>query len=138
MKKHPQGIDPETSAEIYYPFFLFKVIVAMMFIFVLVAIILAVAFPVGLEDPADPTDNLYIPKPVWYFMFLYQLFKYFPGKLEVVAATILPAGGLLLLLLVPFFDKNPEKRPLKRPFAMASLLSVVTAIIVLTIIGFTS
>ena len=71
-------------------------------------------------------------------MFLYQLFKYFPGKLEVVAVTIVPAGGLLLLLLIPFFDKNPEKRPWKRPVAMAALGIAVTAIIVLTIIGFTS
>jgi len=138
MEKHSKTNDSKYSAEIYYPFFLFKVIVAMMIIFILVAIILVVAFPVGLDDPADPTDNLYIPKPVWYFMFLYQLFKYFPGKLEVIAVTIVPAGSLLLLVLIPFIDKNPEKRPWKRPIAMTSMGIAVTAIIVLAVIGFTS
>ena len=138
MEKHPQSNDQQYPAEIFYPSFLFKEIVAMMIIFILVAIILAVAFPAGLEDPADPTDNLYVPKPVWYFMSLYQLVKYFPGKLEVIAAAVVPAGGLLLLLLIPFIDKNPEKRPRKRPIAMAAMGITVIAIIVLTIIGFRS
>jgi len=135
MEKHPQSNDPEYSTEIFYPSFLFKEIVTMMIIFILVAIILAVAFPAGLEDPADPTDNLYVPKPVWYFMSLYQLVKYFPGKLEVIAVTIVPAGGMFLLLLIPFIDKNPEKIPRKRPIAMAAMGIAVMAIIVLTIIG---
>jgi len=135
MEKHPQSNDPEYSTEIFYPSFLFKEIVTMMIIFILVAIILAVAFPAGLEDPADPTDNLYVPKPVWYFMSLYQLVKYFPGKLEVIAVTIVPAGGMFLLLLIPFIDKNPEKIPRKRPIAMAAMGIAVMAIIVLTIMG---
>ena len=82
----------------------------MMFVFILVAIVLAVFFPVGLEDPADPTDNLYVPKPEWYFMALYQLLKYFPGKLETIATAIVPAGGMVMLLLLPFIDKNPEQK----------------------------
>ena len=135
MEKHPQSNDPEYSTEIFYPSFLFKEIVTMMIIFILVAIILAVVFPAGLEDPADPTDNLYVPKPVWYFMSLYQLVKYFPGKLEVIAVTIVPAGGMFLLLLIPFIDKNPEKIPRKRPIAMAAMGIAVMAIIVLTIMG---
>lgn len=138
MAKHSNGNDIEHSDEVFYPSFLFKEIVVMMLIFILVAIILAVVFPVGLEDPADPTDNLYIPKPEWYFMSLYQLLKYFPGQLEFVATAVVPAGGIILLLLVPFFDKNPEKRPKKRPVAMAIMSLAVAAIIVLTIIGLRS
>jgi quinol-cytochrome oxidoreductase complex cytochrome b subunit len=95
-------------------------------------------FPVGLEDPADPTDNLYVPKPEWYFMSLYQILKYFPGKLEIVATAIIPAGGIVVLLILPFIDKSPEKRPTKRPISMAIGLFVVVAIIALTVIGITS
>lgn len=138
MKKHRQNHDPEYPAETFYPSFLFKEIVTMMVIFILVATILAVVFPAGLEDPADPTDNLYVPKPVWYFMPLYQLVKYFPGKLEAIAATIITVGGMLLLLLIPFLDNNSEKSLRKRPIAMAALFIVVMAIIILTIIGFRS
>jgi quinol-cytochrome oxidoreductase complex cytochrome b subunit len=126
------------TQELFYPSFVFKEIVVMMLIFILVAIILAIVFPVGLGDPADPTDNLFVPKPEWYFMSLYQLLKFFPGKLEVIATAIIPAGGILMLLLLPFFDKNPEKRPAKRPFAMISMILTVAVIILLTIIGIRS
>lgn len=138
MQKQPNGNELEHSEEIFYPSFLFKEIVMMMLVFVLVSIILALIFPVGLGDPADPTDNLYVPKPEWYFMFLYQLLKYFPGKLEIIATSIIPAGGIVMLLTLPFFDKNLEKRPSKRPIAMAIMLLAVVAIIALTIIGIIS
>jgi quinol-cytochrome oxidoreductase complex cytochrome b subunit len=138
MNKQPNTSEIEHSEEIFYPSFLFKEIIVMMLIFILVAIILAVVFPVGLEDPADPTDNLYVPKPEWYFMSLYQLLKYFPGKLEIIATAVIPGGGIIVLLLVPFLDKNPEKRPYKRPIAMILMVLTVVAIILLTVVGLKS
>ena len=128
----------EHSDEIFYPSFLFKEIFVMMLIFILVAIILSLVFPVGLGDPADPTDNLFVPKPEWYFMSLYELLKFFPGKFEVIATAIIPAGGILVLFLLPLFDKRPEKRPSKRPLAMFLMLLAVAAIIALTLIGILS
>jgi quinol-cytochrome oxidoreductase complex cytochrome b subunit len=138
MKNFQSTDDPGQSQENFYPSFVFKEIVVMMLIFILVTIILAMVFPVGLGDPADPTDNLFIPKPEWYFMSLYQLLKVFPGKFEVIATAIIPAGGIIVLLLLPFLDKNLEKRPQKRPFAMVSMFITVAAIIILTIIGIRS
>jgi quinol-cytochrome oxidoreductase complex cytochrome b subunit len=132
MERQPEV---EHSGEVYYPTFLFKEIVMMTLVFVLVAVVLALIFPVGLEDPADPTDNLYVPKPEWYFIPLYQLLKYFHGKLEMFATAIIPAGAIGVLLILPFIDKNPEKKPRKRPIAMALMLSAVVAIIGLTILG---
>ncbi len=127
--------DLEYSEEIFYPSFVFKEIVVMMLIFILVAIILALIFPVGLGDPADPTDNLFVPKPEWYFMSLYELLKFFPGKLEVIATAVIPAGGIIVLILLPFLDKNPEKRPRKRPIAMILMFLAVMTIIALTLMG---
>ncbi len=138
MEKHPKRDDLEYSDEIFYPSFLFKEIVTMMVIFILVAIILALVFPVELGDPADPTDNLYVPKPEWYFMALYQLLKYFPGKLEIIATAIIPAGGIIVLFILPFIDKNPENRPRKRPVAMAVMFFAVVVFVLLTIIGIRS
>ena len=135
MNRKPNTRDGEHSEEIFYPSFLFKEIIVMMLIFILVAIILAVVFPVGLEDPADPTDNLYVPKPEWYFLSLYQLLKYFPGKLEIIATAIIPGGGIVLLLILPFIDKKSEKRPRKRPIAMILMVLSVVAIILLTGLG---
>ena len=128
----------EHTEEIFYPSFLFKEIVVMMLIFILVAIILALVVPVGLGDPADPTDNLFVPKPEWYFMSLYQLLKFFPGKLEIFATAVIPSGGIVILFLLPFLDKNPEKRPGKRPISMILLLLAVVAILGLTLMGILS
>jgi quinol-cytochrome oxidoreductase complex cytochrome b subunit len=138
MEEQANVNEIEHSEEIFYPSFLFKEIVVMMLIFILVAIILALVFPVGLGDPADPTDNLFVPKPEWYFMSLYELLKFFPGKLEVIATAIIPSGGILILFLIPFLDKNPEKRPRKRPISMILMLLAVAAIIALTIMGLLS
>ena len=138
MNKQVKTEEIEHSDEIFYPSFLFKEIFVMMLIFILVAIILSLVFPVGLGDPADPTDNLFVPKPEWYFMSLYELLKFFPGKLEVIATAIIPAGGILVLFLLPFLDKGPEKRPSKRPLAMILMFLAVAAIITLTLIGILS
>lgn len=135
MQKKTIDDQTEHSDEIFYPSFLFKEIVVMMLIFILVAVILAIYFPVELGDPADPTDTLFVPKPEWYFLSLYELLKFFPGKLEFVATAIIPAGGLILLTLLPFIDKGVERRPGKRPIAITILILAVLAIIVLTITG---
>ncbi len=71
-------------------------------------------------------------------MSLYQLLKYFPGKLEIIATAIIPSGGIIALLLLPFIDRNPEQRPFKRPVAMALMVLAVVAIILLTVIGIKS
>ena len=138
MNQQAKTGEIEHSDEIFYPSFLFKEIFVMMLIFILVAVFLSLVFPVGLGDPADPTDNQFVPKPEWYFMSLYELLKFFPGKLEVIATAIIPAGGILILFLVPFLDKGPEKRPSKRPLAMILMFLAVAAIMALTLIGILS
>jgi len=138
MKEQSQHNHLEHSEETFYPSFVFKEIVVMMLVFILVAVVLAVVFPPELGDPADPTDNLFIPKPEWYFMALYQLLKYFPGKLEIIATAIIPAGGIIALMLLPFVDKNAEQRPAKRPVAMAMMFLTIVALVALTIIGLKS
>jgi quinol-cytochrome oxidoreductase complex cytochrome b subunit len=126
----------EDTQESYYPYFLFKEVIVILITFSLVVFVLSLFFPVGLEDPADPTDNLYVPKPEWYFLWFYQLLKYFPGKLEIIAASIIPAVIFLFLLILPFIDRNPVKKPTQRPVAMVLMLLAVSAIMLLTILGF--
>lgn len=76
---------------------------------------LAWRYGAGLEPPADPTDATYNPRPEWYFLFLFQALKLFPGSLESVAAVLLPAAGLLFLALIPFIDRGPERGMRRRP-----------------------
>lgn len=95
---------------------------------------LTVAHPSPLERIADPTDTSYIPLPDWYFLFLYQLLKYSyaSGPYTVVGAIIIPGLAFGALLLAPFLDRGPERRPSKRPVAVGMMLLTLAAIIFLT------
>jgi menaquinol-cytochrome c reductase cytochrome b/c subunit len=95
---------------------------------------LTVAHPAPLERIADPTDTGYIPLPDWYFMFLYQLLKYSyaSGPYTVIGAMIIPGLAFGGLLLAPFIDRGPERRPRKRPLATAFMLLALVSIVYLT------
>ena len=102
-------------------------------LFALIA--LSVVFPPPYAGMADPLDATYIPKPEWNFLFFYQALKYFPGKLEIIATAGIPLVGTLLLLLIPFFDRDPERRPTRRPLAMGAWAIAVAGFIGLTAAG---
>ena len=72
----------------------------------------------AMEGPADPTDATFIPRPEWYFLGLFQLLKYFPGKLEVVGAVIIPTVLGALLALLPWLDRGPDRDPRRRRVVM--------------------
>jgi len=88
-----------------------------------------------LEGPADPTDANYIPRPEWYFLGLFQLLKYFPGRWEVVGAIIIPGVVAAFLALLPWIDRGPERDPRRRPLIMATVLTGLLAVVVLTALG---
>jgi len=94
----------------------------------LASIGLMVALGVPTEAKADPTDTSYVPRPEWYFMFLFQMLKYFPGNLEWVGAAVLPPLGLVLLLLLPLYDHSPWRSPRRRPLVM--LAGVLMALVI--------
>lgn len=83
----------------------------------IILFVLALVAKVPLERLADPTDTAYIPRPEWYFLFLFQTLKFFEGPLEVVGSTVLPGLAVLTLFLVPFIDRGPMIRVTKRTFA---------------------
>jgi menaquinol-cytochrome c reductase cytochrome b/c subunit len=95
---------------------------------------LTIAHPAPLERVADPTDTGYIPLPDWYFLFLYQLLKYSyaSGPYTVIGAMIIPGLTFGGLLLAPFLDRGPERRPLKRPLATGFMLLALAATVFLT------
>ncbi len=70
-----------------------------------------------LEAPADPTDSSYVPVPEWYFLPFFQLLKLVPGSWESAIAVGVPMAIVLVLLLLPFFDKRSTRSIGKRPTA---------------------
>ena len=98
----------------FFPYTVFKDVVA---VFLTLILLGALAWYVGspLEELADPTDTTYNPRPEWYFLFLFQALKFVPGRLEAIAAVVLPAAAVLFLLLIPLLDRGPARHPLARP-----------------------
>lgn len=89
----------------------------------------------ALEGPADPTDANYIPRPEWYFLGLFQLLKYFPGRWEVVGAIILPGVVAAFLALLPWIDRSPSRDPRRRPLIISVVTVGLMAVVVLTALG---
>jgi ubiquinol-cytochrome c reductase cytochrome b subunit len=113
----PQPGDEALPRKPFYPAQVFKDTAA---IFIAFAILftLAVAAKVPLEQLADPTDTTYIPRPEWYFLFLFQTLKFFEGPLEIVGSTILPGLAVLALLAVPFVDRGQMVKVTRRTVAI--------------------
>jgi len=128
VRKH--GVAPMPGDEVkpskkFYPQQAFKDTVAIFAAFV-VLFTMAVAVRVPLERLADPTDTTYVPRPDWYFLFLYQTLKFFEGPLAVVGSVVLPGLAVLALLLVPFVDRGQVMRITRRTvaFGMVALALV--------------
>jgi menaquinol-cytochrome c reductase cytochrome b/c subunit len=103
-------------------------------VFLVGYLILTVAHPSPLEKIADPSDTAYIPMPDWYFLFLYQLLKYSfaSGPYSVIGALVIPGLAFGALLLAPFIDRGPQRRPSKRPLAVGFMLLALCSITFLT------
>jgi len=112
----------------FFPDILFKDAVIALVVF-LALIALAGLLGAPLEARADPSDTTYTPRPEWYFLFLFQFLKYFPGKLEVIGAFIVPTLLILALLALPFLDRSS-----RRHFAGRQLVLAITGIIGLGVV----
>ncbi|AST92234.1 c-type cytochrome [Sutcliffiella cohnii] len=103
-------------------------------VFLIGFLCLTVAHEPPLERIADPTDTAYIPVPDWYFLFLYELLKYqyAAGPYTVIGAMVMPGIAFGALLLAPFLDRGPERRPHKRPLATGFMLLAIASTFFLT------
>jgi len=120
VRRH--GVAPAPGDELkprkhFYPQQVFIDTVAV-FIAFAILFTMALMVRVPLERLADPTDTSYIPRPEWYFLFLFQSLKVFEGPLEVVGTVILPTLAILALILTPFIDRSKMVSIRKRTLAM--------------------
>ena len=102
-------------------------------LFLVVAVILGLVawhWPAPLENPADPTDTSYVPKPEWWVLSLNQLVAILKGPLTVIATAIIPGGLVGLIMALPFIDRSPELHPARRKKTM-----LIAAVIALLLLG---
>ncbi len=118
----------------FWPDIIYKDVVITFALFI-VLIIMATWIGVAQEPKADPSDSTYIPRPEWYFLFLFQMLKYFPGSLEWLGTTIIPIIAVLALFLLPFFDRSPRRYWKARPWAIGIMTVMVVGIIAFTVLA---
>jgi menaquinol-cytochrome c reductase cytochrome b/c subunit len=123
------------------PFFPYAVLKDSVMAMITLAVIIVMALFLGAEllNKADPTTTTYVPRPEWYFFFLFELLRVIkPPELVFMATIGIPTICLVLLLLLPFFDRGPERHPLRRPVATLAGITTIGAMAYLTILGATA
>jgi ubiquinol-cytochrome c reductase cytochrome b subunit len=98
----------------------------------ILAATLALVFWQGAElgAPADPSENYSAARPEWYFLFLFEMLKYFPGKYEVVGAMVVPGLVMGVLFLMPFIAKIRGGHQLNIGFISVLLAGCLTLTII--------
>ena len=122
----------------FFPYAVFKDSV-MALIMAVIMIMLTLLLGAELGPQADPTTTTYLPRPDWYYFFLFELLRIIRDPNWLIMATIgIPTIALVLLVLLPFYDRGPERNPAKRPIAMTAMTMTIVAMGYLTILGATS
>jgi quinol-cytochrome oxidoreductase complex cytochrome b subunit len=117
----------------FFPYYFFEVTLVVLFTIEAV-LILAVLFPPAVGREIDFSAQ-FSPRPEWYFLFLYQLTKYFPGRWTFVGAVVLPGLAFSVLLLAPFLDSGKETALRQRKAAAAAGFGLLAAVAALTIVS---
>jgi menaquinol-cytochrome c reductase cytochrome b/c subunit len=90
-------------------------------------------------DPADPGTTSFVPRPDWYFYFLFYLLRIFKWPESVFLGTVgVPNILLVLLLALPFIDLRRERRLSRRPVAVVAAVLTILSMAVLTWKGATA
>ncbi len=119
----------------FFPYAVFKDS-AMMMIVALVMVAMAIVLGAEQGPKADPTTTTYVPRPEWYFFFLFELLRVIkPAELVPIATVGIPTLCMVLLLLLPFYDRNPERVPWRRPIATTAGIMTIIAMAFLTYLG---
>jgi len=109
---------------------------AMACVVLLSIIAMAIIFGAELGPKADPTTTTYVPRPEWYFFFLFELLRVIKPAILTPLATIgVPTICMILLIALPFIDRGPERRPERRPIATIAGIFTICAMGYLTYLG---
>ena len=125
----------KNSGKPFFPYIVAKD-AAMAVIVMIVIILLSLMFGAEIGPKADPTTTTYVPRPEWYFFFLFEVLRVIkPPEFTPLATIGVPTLCMILLFLLPFYDRSPERRIERRPIALAAGLATILAIAYLTYEG---
>ena len=117
----------------FFPYAVYKdLVIATLVIGIVIA--LAIWHRVEVGEPVNPASTDYVPRPEWYFFFLFELLRVFKGQNAlqpvIMATFIIPNILMALLILTPFIDRGPERRIHRRPIAL------ITAVVVIVFLAY--
>lgn len=117
----------------FFPYYFFEITIVSLFTIEAV-LLLAVLFPPAVGREIDFSAQ-FSPRPEWYFLFLYQLTKYFPGRWTFVGAVLLPGLAFSALLLAPFLDSGAEVALRRRKIAAIIGFGLLFVVVILTLLS---
>jgi ubiquinol-cytochrome c reductase cytochrome b subunit len=117
----PAPGDGGTRRKRFYPEQVMKDTVAIFGLF-LALVYLAITLSAPLGRQADPSDTTFVPRPEWYFLFLFQALKLFEGPMELFGSHILPGLAMAALAVLPFVDRKHTQSLRQRVPALCVLL----------------
>jgi mono/diheme cytochrome c family protein len=125
--------------ERFWPDSIYKDLIISLAIFI-VLILLAAFIGVPGEPKADPSDTAYIPKPEWYFLFLFKflaLYGQIPvlGKIEWIATALIPGLAVGVLFILPLIDRNPYRAYSRRVLALTVMGVFLVSVVTLTMLA---
>src|SRR5829696_1957481 len=119
----------------FFPYAVAKDSIMMMIVMVVI-IMMSLVLGAELGPKADPTTTTYVPRPEWYFFFLFEVLRVIkPPELVPFATIGVPTICMILLFLLPFVDRGPERRPERRPIATIAGILTIVAMGYLTYMG---
>ena len=127
------------NGERFWPDSIFKDLLVSLAIFILL-VLLATFVGVASSPKADPSDTTYLPRPEWYFLFLFKFLAIYGqipllGKIEWIATVVVPGLAIALLTLLPFIDRNPNRYYGKRALPISIMAIEVVGIVMLTLMA---
>lgn len=137
--RQPSTLDPRPSLpEPLYRFYPEHASRSALVFAVVILVLLGLALfgHIPREQIAGTLVENYLPRPEWYYMWLFQLLTYFPGKWEAVGSLAIPTLGLALLFATPFLGRNRKLGVANRPVALAVGATAIAGIVYLTVMGF--
>jgi quinol---cytochrome c reductase cytochrome c subunit, bacillus type len=133
--------DVKKRGKPFYPFAMFHDTVMSLVVVIVIAGLAWVWKTSDILGPligakADPGTVSFVPRPDWYFYFLFYLLRIFKWPETVILATIgIPTLCLVLLLALPFVDVRTERRLSRRPVAIVAAALVILSMGILTYKG---
>ncbi len=107
----------------FYPDYLIEISIVI-FIAIELAVVLGLIYPQDIGRQIN-FSTPYQPLPEWYFLWLYQIVRYFPGRWAFIGTVMLPVIAVLLLVFIPYIDRGKRGRLKATLAALALLLSFI-------------